>query len=148
MYKVKALGPSKPVQGKYGELVIYQIQFEGREDWIELSQKPTTPAPTVGQELEGDIENTQYGPRFKKAQKAFNGGSSGMSNKQVALLAAASAVKLPNDGQIIELADKLLDYLAGSPGTSGTLTSASATNEGKSPAPPATDLPPVDNYEL
>src|SRR5215213_5803621 len=72
-YKIKTLGPVKEVQSKYGPLKVYTIQFEGSDDWVEVNQKPESPVPTVGQELEGTIEDTQYGKRFKKAQGAGGG---------------------------------------------------------------------------
>lgn len=60
--------------GKFGTMVKYAIQFEGQEEAVELSQKPETPAPKAGDELEGTIEDTQYGKRFKKAQGSFSKG--------------------------------------------------------------------------
>src|SRR5688500_4252543 len=79
-YKIKSLGPVKDVQSKYGALKVYSVQFEGSDDWVEVNQKPESAAPAVGQELEGNIEDTPYGKRFKKAQGA--GGSFGGSRVQ------------------------------------------------------------------
>lgn len=54
---------------------------DGRlEGDVELTQKKTTPAPQVGQTLEGDVETGgQYGAKFKKAQGggARQGGGGG-----------------------------------------------------------------------
>lgn len=50
---------------KFGAMKSYKIMLDGGEV-VELSQKASTPAPTVGQELEGHIEEGQYGKKFKK----------------------------------------------------------------------------------
>lgn len=87
---------------KFGPMVKYTVQFEGMEDAVELSQKPDTAAPKAGDTLEGIIEATQYGKKFKKAQGTSNGFSRGQGKspeemtsiqRQVALKAAVEAVR-------------------------------------------------------
>jgi hypothetical protein len=41
---------------------------------VELPQRASSPAPTVGQALDGNLDNTQYGLRFKKAFTPGAGG--------------------------------------------------------------------------
>lgn len=53
---------------------------EGKQVAAELSQKPETPAPTIGSTIEGEVEQTQFGPRFKKAQQGFGGPGGGRFN--------------------------------------------------------------------
>jgi hypothetical protein len=60
--------------GKYGRLFKYAVQFEGQDEAVELNQKPDSPAPKAGDILEGTIETTQYGRRFKRAQSGGFGG--------------------------------------------------------------------------
>jgi hypothetical protein len=100
-YKIKQLGPVSEYDTQNGKMKKYTVQFEGSDDWVELSQKPTTPAPTVGQELDGTIEDTQYGKKFKKAYGAgggFAGGKAqdpatrGSIERQSALKASVEAV--------------------------------------------------------
>lgn len=73
--KISTLGPIKEINSGTDKVFkVYSVQFEGSEDWIDINQKPATPAPTVGQELEGEIEKTNWGYRFKKAASGFSGG--------------------------------------------------------------------------
>jgi len=100
-YKIKNIGPDKEITTNNGTFKVYSLQFDGDESWVELMQKPTTPAPTVGQELEGTIETTQYGKRFKRVQAAgsFQGGRTndpetrGSIERQSALKAAVDTVQ-------------------------------------------------------
>lgn len=78
-YKVTAVNPeTKNWSSKYGPMVTYEIKLEGHDYPVQLNQKPETPAPTVGQELNGDIENGNFPDgalyyRFKKTS-TFGGG--------------------------------------------------------------------------
>jgi hypothetical protein len=78
-YKITSVGPDKEITTQNGKFKVYSIQLEG-VGWVELMQKPETAAPNAGQELEGTVEDTQYGKRFKKAQGA--GGSFGGNRAQ------------------------------------------------------------------
>lgn len=44
---------------------------------VEWARKKDSPAPVVGQTLDGAIEPTDYGPKFKAAQGSFGGGGGG-----------------------------------------------------------------------
>jgi len=74
-YKVTNAIKTKEIEGQYGKMAIYTLELEGEEP-VELMQKPDTPAPKAGDILEGEISETQYGRRFKKA-RSFGGRSGG-----------------------------------------------------------------------
>lgn len=67
-YTIKNSMKTGEYEGKYGKLYKYTVQLEGESDAVELSQKPTTPEPKTGDILEGIIEETQYGKKFKKIE--------------------------------------------------------------------------------
>jgi hypothetical protein len=80
-YKVVNAMKTGTYESQYGEddgsgkkvMVKYTVQFEGSDDAVEVSQKPTTAAPKPGDEMDGTIETTQYGKRFKKAAGSGDG---------------------------------------------------------------------------
>jgi hypothetical protein len=64
---------------------------------VELAQRASSPAPTVGQALDGNLDNTQYGLKFKKAFAAGasgggGGGYKGKSPSEQASIAASVAL--------------------------------------------------------
>lgn len=64
---------------KYGPKVAYNLKISGENGVIEMSQKPETAPPTPGQEIDGDIKETEFGKKFKKtyAPGSSNGFSGG-----------------------------------------------------------------------
>lgn len=80
MFKVSAVHGSREWTGKYGPNVDYTIELEGLAGRHTLTQKPTTPAPTVGEELFGHAEDggafpsgDPKPPKFVKAKKDGGG---------------------------------------------------------------------------
>lgn len=78
-YTVKSVSDEvRSWQGKKGgPMLSYKILVEGPDaptGQVELAQKKDTPAPTVGQVIEGTIENTDYGPKLKKEYGGGGGG--------------------------------------------------------------------------
>lgn len=69
-YTVKAINRQKPWKSKRGDdMVSYYCVLhneEGKGGEVEISQKVSTAAPTVGQKLEGTVEKGNYGLKFKK----------------------------------------------------------------------------------
>jgi len=67
---------------KGGPMKGYRVDLQDASGQVvrncEWSRKPESPAPQVGQSVEGDIDlEAQYGPKFKLAQSAgFGGGGS------------------------------------------------------------------------
>lgn len=78
-YTIKAVNPEvRTYTTKFGDMASYKVMFNESPTPVEISQKATTPPPTVGQALEGTIDMSgQYGPKFKKeyAQQGNFGGS-------------------------------------------------------------------------
>lgn len=81
-YTVKAVNSSREWESQAGgQMISYKLALEGDGKLVgdvELAQKKATPAPTVGQSIDGTIESTNYGPKLKKdfagGGKSFGGG--------------------------------------------------------------------------
>ena len=77
------IGQPNPWQGaKGGPMLGYSLDVTGDDGFagqVELNQKVDTPAPTVGQVIEGTLDksNPKYAPKLKKAQQSFAGSFSG-----------------------------------------------------------------------
>jgi len=80
-YKILEAQHRKNWTGSFGEMADYAIKLEGIEDWIQLTQKPDTPAPVVGSEIFGHTEvQTRNGTsymKFKKVNPSYTGGGGG-----------------------------------------------------------------------
>lgn len=74
-YTVKQVSENpKEYETKYGKMKAYKVMLDN-DEVVEINQKESTPAPTVGQELEGHIEEGEFGKKFKKEfKKEFSGG--------------------------------------------------------------------------
>lgn len=68
----------RPVPTKFGDMSSYKVKLEGVDQPVEILQKKETRPPFEGDVLNGHIEETQYGPKFKKEQ-AFGGGGGGFT---------------------------------------------------------------------
>ena len=75
-YKIANAMKTGEFDSKFGKMFKYTVQLEGENDAVEIVQKPETPAPSG--EVEGTIEDTQYGKKFKKVQAG--GGYGGKSD--------------------------------------------------------------------
>lgn len=150
MYTIEAVGPIKEWSGAHGLMKDYQIKFKEEPEWVTVTQKPETPAPTVGQTLTGTINPTQYGKKFKKEQ-AFSGGGSGSPrqpidhdsmykcnalNNATALVSGSGVKEGVVPARVTELADQLYAWLKGE-------TKAPDGDPGFSDA----DLASVPNFE-
>lgn len=72
--------PWKTAQG--GQFVSYKVTLQELEGIHELTQKPETPAPTVGQKFLGEVHPPNregFPPKIKKVQQNFGGGNRGSS---------------------------------------------------------------------
>jgi hypothetical protein len=75
--KIQSIMRTGEFTGKFGVLHKYMVMFEGQPDAVEMNIKPTSPVPQIGEELDGTIETTSYGKKFKRTQSGgFQGGSS------------------------------------------------------------------------
>ena len=74
-YKVTNSMKTREFTGRYGRTFVYTLNLEnlklenGDPEPIEISQKPETPAPKVGDEISGNIEQGKYGVRILKKDK-------------------------------------------------------------------------------
>lgn len=64
-----------------GPFIPHRFEVEGTEGMVEWSRKEGSPGPSVGEVLSGDLSQTQYGWKFKKAQ-SNGGGFAGKSPEQ------------------------------------------------------------------
>lgn len=115
--------------------VVMRDQAGNETQNVEWSRKESSPPPTVGQQVEGDIDvAAQYGPKFKQANTA--GGGGGYRGKPVeerrsiamqhAQKCAVDVVRLAADlgewrpaddekalGAVLKIADKLFAQVEG-----------------------------------
>jgi len=80
-YTIKAVNPqTRAYSTKFGEMVSYKVLFEGIDTPVEISQKASSKAPEVGDNVDGTIDmSAPYGPKFKKefgGGQGFGGGGS------------------------------------------------------------------------
>lgn len=82
-YKIEAVSPQvKEYETKYGKMKSYSLKLPNVDEPVQLSQKDSTPAPKTGDVLNGTIEDSEFGKKFKKAYsppangggKSFGGG--------------------------------------------------------------------------
>jgi len=82
-YKIQSVTGPRTWTGSYGEMHSYDVIVDGIEGKVEISQKPTTPAPREGDHILGTIEEKNGFRKLKKEQKAsFGGGGSSRSNPE------------------------------------------------------------------
>lgn len=98
-----------------GPMKAYRMKLrdaEGKEiPLVEWSRKPTSQPPTVGESLEGTLETTSFGTKFKKAlaQNGFGGGAPrGRDPKESKRIAVQASHKVAVD--ILRLAAEVGTY--------------------------------------
>lgn len=128
-YTVRAVSPDvKSYEGKHGLMNSYKLKFEeGNQDIVvQLSQKATSPAPRMGDRLDGTIDmGAQYGPKFQKDFKqgggggGFKGGSAKTADPYAMYVAYAKDVAVAQLGTMKKgdtfdfgAYDKVLDAVA------------------------------------
>lgn len=80
--------------GKYGlNVVKATLELDGKQAEVEILQKPETPLPSDGEQLEGQVEKTQYGLKFKRASKFNGNGGNGYSKDREESIDRAVAIK-------------------------------------------------------
>lgn len=69
---------------KGGTFAVYTVELKDEQGFTnaELVQKEETPAPKPGDVLEGSLESTEYGMKFKKEQSFSGKGGGGKSPKE------------------------------------------------------------------
>src|SRR4051812_3565115 len=83
-FTIKAIDPkTRNYSTRYGEMTSYKVLFNEMDQPVEISQKSTTPAPAIGDALEGTVDMSgQYGPKFKKEYNPQGGGNFGQPQSQ------------------------------------------------------------------
>lgn len=76
-YKITSVEPRTAYDTQYGTMQPYALKLEGVEGYVQLSQKPETEAPYVGQTIHGHTYE-QKGPhgvflKFKKVNPNYAG---------------------------------------------------------------------------
>jgi hypothetical protein len=86
-YKIEKVVPRDPWTGKFGTFNSFAMELSGVDGWVELSQKPETPAPEVGKDIFGHIDSTTNNGKtymkFKKQKPQEFGGGSSMNQKDI-----------------------------------------------------------------
>lgn len=73
-YRIQAVAMEvKEYTSKFGDMKNYRVQLSGETDMVNINQKAATPAPLVGDVLNGTIEEGQYGKKFKKEYNPSGG---------------------------------------------------------------------------
>jgi N-methylhydantoinase B/oxoprolinase/acetone carboxylase alpha subunit len=67
-YVIQAVSKTvRGFDGKFGPMKSYKVKFQGDDVAVEITQKAETPAPKLGDTLEGTIDTGgSFGPQFKK----------------------------------------------------------------------------------
>lgn len=166
MFTVKRVAGSKEWESKFGPMVSYTVDLTGPDGkmvgGVEINQKPSTPAPSEGQSLEGRLEETKFGLKFKKENTGSFGGGSGGGNKtfkrdpretemivRQTCLKAATELTVGLSPQSVEetqgLMGELFQFTLGLVhGVSGEVASVASNNqvvkENEPPLPPEPDV--------
>lgn len=95
MFKVVRAEVTKTEVGKYNnnEVTATLENGDGKQADVTFLQKPETPVPAAGDELNGTVEQTQYGLKFRKASPYASNGNGGYSKDREAAIDRAVAIK-------------------------------------------------------
>lgn len=66
-YTVLGAAFKKDVNGKFGPMKVYRIKFAESTETLDYLISAKTPMPEPGDKLDGNIEQGDYGPYFKKS---------------------------------------------------------------------------------
>lgn len=120
-YKILSVEPRQAYPTDYGTMQPYAITLEGVEGYVQLSQKPETPAPTVGQVIHGHTYNQgkflkfkKVNPNFQQSAPASNPGQSGDMGRALELLeaiavAVGAEVAVKQDTVLDDIDDRPID---------------------------------------
>lgn len=75
-YTITAAEKKKEIEGKNGPLIVYTLSLGDKDRSVdaEVLQKPSSPPPEVGSQVEGTLQDTEYGWKFRRAKPAYSGG--------------------------------------------------------------------------
>ena len=85
-YRIKSVEPRKAYTTDYGTMQPYALELDGVEGFVQLSQKPETAAPEVGQTLHGYTYEQKSANgnflKFKKVNEQYANNNGGGSSSQ------------------------------------------------------------------
>ena len=85
-------GKGRPWTSKTGkQFVPHKFEAEGVNGIIEWSRAEDAPGPAVGEVLSGELEQTQYGHKFRKASRSNGGGFQKSPEQQRSIVRQHSA---------------------------------------------------------
>lgn len=74
-YTISAVSPKQNNwESAYGPMITYHVKLNGGEEVVQLNKKADSPQPTKGDTVYGDIQETEYGAKFKSVKKPFSSG--------------------------------------------------------------------------
>ncbi len=148
-YKIGAVSEKiKNWSSQHGDFTTYYVRLEGQSDTVQVNKKSSSPSPKVGDEIYGDLTESEYGTKFKSASKPFGGSArTPESNdtqdniaRSVALKASVeywaigASANTGTEEEVLDTADKFLTWLTGSQGKVQGVPSSpetAATNDSK-----------------
>ena len=122
-YKILSVEPRKAYDTQYGTMQPYALQLEGVDGFVQLSQKPETDAPVVGQTIHGHTyeQNGPHGAflKFKRVNPNYadkGGGSKPSSSAyQGRMLELLEAIAVAVGAEVAVKQDTVLDDIDESP---------------------------------
>ena len=112
-YKILSVEPRQAYDTGYGTMQPYAITLEGVEGYVQLSQKPETPAPVVGQVIHGHTYNQGKFLKFKKVNPNYAGNDGGSkpqsSADQGRMLELLEAIAVAVGADVAAKQDTVLD---------------------------------------
>ena len=76
-YKIISVEPRAAYDTQYGTMQPYALKLEGVDGFVQLSQKPETAPPVVGQVIHGHTHNQGKFLKFKKVNPNYAGNDGG-----------------------------------------------------------------------
>lgn len=124
-FKITAVSqkPPKAWSGKFGAMETYTIKLSGDDDPIEINRKPGN-VPRVGDVLNGTLESTEFGKKFKVDPNArpTSGGYHGKSPEEQSAIQRMNALTnavsyfpqlATSSGDVLEIAELFYEWLKG-----------------------------------
>ena len=120
-YKILSVEPRAAYDTQYGTMQPYALKLEGVDGFVQLSQKPETEAPVVGQVIHGHTYNQgkflkfkKVNPNYQQSAPASNPGQSGdmgrvMEYLEAIAVAVGAEVAGKQDTVLDDIDDRPID---------------------------------------
>lgn len=87
-HTISAVSPkTKTWSSQYGEMITYHVKLNDDDQVVQLNKKQDSPTPKIGDQVYGEIQDTEYGQKFKAAKKPFTPNKPGYSRDDSAIRA-------------------------------------------------------------